>query len=328
MRADRLLALVLLLRARGRLTAAALAAELEVSTRTVLRDIDALSAAGIPVYAERGRDGGFALLPGFSTDLTGLTPDEAVALLTAQSAATPEALGLGPAFASAIRKVVAALPASTRPGATEAAERVLVDPRIRWTRCPPPLDEPALATVQRAVFAGRRLRIRYPTNTKDPDSEQTWRVVDPLGLVNTANRWYLLALHDARDRTYRVSRISEAVDLDEPARRPRGIDLAQLWRRRQADFRSRLTSVSARVRVRAERLDELVRTCLGHLSEPGEHPGWLLVDIEFADLGHAEHVIWSLAPHAEALSPPTLRTALAERAKVVHTQHSAPAPER
>lgn len=321
MRADRLLSLVLLLHARGQLTAAALAAELEVSTRTVLRDIDALSAAGIPVYAERGRDGGFALLPGFSTDLTGLTPDEAVALLTAQSSATPDALGLGPAFASAIRKVVAALPASTRPGATEAAGRVLVDPLSGgWTRrtlSPPGEPEPPLAIVQRAVFAGNRLRIRYPKRPRDPEPELTWRVVDPLGLVSAAGRWYLLALHDGSDRTYRVSRIVEAVEESEPAHRPTGIDLAQLWQRRQADFRARMRSVAARVRVRADRLDDLTRTALGQTATLDEQPGWLVVELEFADLGHAEHVLWTLSPHAQALSPPELRTALSTRSHAV-----------
>src|SRR4051795_6837104 len=117
------------------MTAPALAAELEVSTRTVLRDIEALSAAGIPVYAERGRAGGFALLPGFSTDLTGLTPDEAVALLTSPARGTPDALGLGAAFSSAIRKVVAAMPETSRARAEGAAERLLVS-RRGWARAP------------------------------------------------------------------------------------------------------------------------------------------------------------------------------------------------
>ena len=157
MRADRLLSLVLLLRHGGRMTAAQLARELEVSPRTVLRDVEALSSAGIPVYAERGRDGGFALLPGFTTDLSGLTHDEALALLTAQSRATPDALGLGPAFAAAVRKIVAGMPESARRTATDAADRVLV--RQEWHREREP--EAHLAAVRRAVFAGRRVRLRY-----------------------------------------------------------------------------------------------------------------------------------------------------------------------
>src|SRR3712207_6786985 len=128
MRADRLVALVLLLRHRGRLTAGALARELEVSTRTVLRDMEALSAAGVPVYAERGRHGGFALLPGFQTELTGLSHDEALALLVAGSRRGAQAFGLGSALASAMRKVVDALPEGDRATAAGAVQRLLIDP--------------------------------------------------------------------------------------------------------------------------------------------------------------------------------------------------------
>src|SRR3954454_19436311 len=128
MRADRLVSLVLLLRQRGRLTADVLARELDVSTRTVLRDIEALSTAGVPVYAERGRHGGFALLPGYRTDLTGLTSEEAVALVVAGSRARASAPGMAPALASAMRKVVAALPERHRDSTTEAAGRILVRP--------------------------------------------------------------------------------------------------------------------------------------------------------------------------------------------------------
>src|SRR5688500_20328059 len=128
MRADRLVSLVLLLRQRDRLSAATLARELEGSTRTVLRDIGALSVAGVPVYADRGRHGGFALLPGFQTELTGLTHDEALALLIAGSRRGAQAFGLGPALASAMLKVVDALPESYRDTAAGAAERLLIDP--------------------------------------------------------------------------------------------------------------------------------------------------------------------------------------------------------
>src|ERR671920_3246 len=128
MRADRLVSLVLLLRQHGRLSAAALARELEVSTRTVLRDIEALSAAGVPVYAERGRHGGFALLPGFRTELIGLNQDEALALLTAGSGRGEQILGLGSSLASAMRKVVDAMPERHRTGANDAVQRFLVDP--------------------------------------------------------------------------------------------------------------------------------------------------------------------------------------------------------
>jgi predicted DNA-binding transcriptional regulator YafY len=342
MRADRLLSLVLLLRHRGRMTAPALAAELEVSTRTVLRDVEALSAAGIPVYAERGRAGGFALLPGFSTDLTGLTHDEAVALLTAPSRATSDALGMGSAFSSAIRKVVAAMPESSRTVAEDAAERVLVR-RGGWLRDPEP--EERVAAVQRAVFAGHRLRIRY-TSRHDPDTPgPRWRTVEPIGLVEAAGNWYLLALDGGEDRTYRMSRISDSEELDEPARRPEGVDLEELWRRRRAEFRARRPGLEARVRIAPGRLEELSRTAISVSEELGEdaRPGRAagipgaggrggsadrppdtgrpVVETRFGDLHHAVRVLWSLAPDAQALAPPELVDALRARAESVARAH-------
>lgn len=183
MRADRLVSLVLLLRRHGRLSAAALARELEVSTRTVLRDIEALSAAGVPVYADRGRHGGFALLPGFRAELTGLNHEEALALLIAGSRRGVQAFGLGSALASAMLKVVDALPERYRDTAADAAERVLVDPEtdlLARRLVPEEVPDQILAEVRRAVFAGHRLRIHYTAVDRPP----MWRTVDPIGLVN------------------------------------------------------------------------------------------------------------------------------------------------
>lgn len=314
MRADRLLSLVLLLRHRGRMTASAIAAELEVSERTVLRDVDALSSAGIPVYAERGRAGGFALLPGFSTDLTGLTPGEAVALLTSGAASTPDALGLGPEFSSAIRKVVDALPERARQDATGAAERVLVR-RGGWLADPERETGDAPGALQRAVFAGRRLRIRYSSGR---EGVPRWRTIDPIGLVEAAGRWYLLATHDGKDRTYRVSRISGAEETDEPARRPDGVDLERLWLRRREEFRARRQGERVRVRLPDARRDELVRAALDvrDTEVPDE------VDAVFGDLGHAARILWPLLPDVEVLDPPELRAAVLARARAVVDRHS------
>ncbi len=315
MRADRLLSLVLLLRHRGRMTASAIAAELEVSERTVLRDVDALSTAGIPVYAERGRTGGFALLPGFSTDLTGLTPGEAVALLTSGAASTPGALGLGSEFSSAIRKVVAALPERARQDATGAAERVLVR-RGGWLADPGHESRDALAAVQNAVFAGRRLRIRYTSGGQDTPRPRT---IDPIGLVEAAGRWYLLATHDGEDRTYRVSRISGAEELDEPAQRPDGVDLEQLWLRRRAEFRSRAPGIRVRVRLPEALRDELARSAVDvvDVDVPGE------ADAVFGDLKHAARILWPLLPDVVVLDPPELRALLRDRAAAVRAGHEA-----
>ncbi|WP_224387097.1 YafY family protein [Pseudonocardia sp. ICBG1293] len=316
MRADRLLSLMLLLRHRGLTTAAVLARELEVSERTVLRDVEALSAAGVPVYAERGRHGGFALLPGFTTDLTGLTPGEAVALLGSGTASTPGALGLGPEFASAMRKIVAALPEAARDRADGAAGRVLVR-HGGMLRDPVDGSVPGVLTAaQRAVFGGVRLRLRYRAGTRPGAGPGTVtdRVVDPVGLVQASGHWYLLALRDGADRTYRISRVEAAEPLAEPAQRPDGVDLEELWLRRRADFRARLPGIRVRLRLPAER-----REVLGAVStvEVREEDGELEVVAAFGDPAHAAHVLWPLLPGVRVLEPPELRTALRERARAV-----------
>lgn len=308
MRADRLLSLLLLLRARGRMTASQLAAELEVSVRTVLRDVEALSAASVPVYAERGRSGGFALLPGYSTDLTGLTHAEATALLSAGSRATSASLGMAPALASAMRKLMVAMPASQRQSAERAAERVLVQPQ-GWLA--EPEHEGALRVIQQAVFADRRLRISYPGS----DGAARWRTVDPVGLVHAAGRWYLLALHDGADRTYRVSRVAAATVLDQPAERRIGVELERLWQQRRQQFREARVLFPVQVRVRARRRSDLVAAALDLVEEAPHAGGWLLLDLVFADRRHAASALWALAPDAEVVHPQALRDSLGERAE-------------
>lgn len=310
MRADRLLSLVLLLRGAGRMTAAQLARELEVSVRTVLRDVEALSTAGIPVYAERGREGGFALLPGFTTDLTGLTHDEASALLTAQSRATPDALGLGPSFAAALRKVVAAMPETARRTATDAADRVLVRQAWRGEEAP----DVHLAVVRRAVFAGRRLRLRYRAPGGAEPSR--WRTVDPVGLVEAGGRWYLLATRDGAERTYRLSRVDDVEELDEPARRDPEADLEQVWHERRAAFRATRPAAVVTVRVRADRLAALAAAGCGTVAEEPDGDR-LRVTATFGDARHAERALWSLGADVEVLGPEPLRVALATRAAAV-----------
>ncbi|HEY3464269.1 MAG TPA: WYL domain-containing protein [Amycolatopsis sp.] len=311
MRADRLVSLVLLLRRHGRLSAARLARELEVSTRTVLRDIDALSAAGVPVYAERGRHGGFALLPGFRTELTGLNHDEALALLVAGSRRGAQVFGLGSALASAMLKVVDALPESQRETAAGAARRLLVDPetdllerRVEAEEVP----DAVVSEVRRAVFAGHRLRIRYAAVDQAP----RWRTVDPIGLVTVRGQGYLLATRSGADRTYRLARVLAAEELDEPATRPDGVDLDRAWRDRGTRFRTGGDQVTVLVRVAPARRDELVATALAvHRGEPD------LLEVSFQDARHAEWALWQLAADAEVLSPQWLRTALHDRAAAI-----------
>ena len=325
MRADRLLSLVLLLQHRGRMSATALAEELEVSTRTVLRDVEALSVAGVPVYAERGRHGGFALLAGYSTDLTGLTHDEALALLVAGSRAGSPAPGMAPALASAMRKVVAALPQQQRTTATHAAGRILVRADGMVARQPaadPDLDpnrneDMRLEAVRRAVFAGRKVRIHYAASGDEP----RWRTVDPVGLVNARGQWYLLATRDGADRTYRLSRLHAVEELAEPAVRPTGVDLERAWEERRARFAVTLPDLTAVVRIRATARAGLVRRAREVVAERADGDGWLRVEIGFGGLDHALAVVWALGPDAEVLEPAELRAALRERARATAARY-------
>ncbi|MEU7729617.1 WYL domain-containing protein [Streptomyces sp. NPDC040724] len=323
MRADRLVSLVLLLRQHGRMSAAALAGELEVSTRTVLRDIEALSSAGVPVYAERGRHGGFALLPGFQTELTGLNHDEALALLVAGSRRGAQAFGLGAALASAMRKVVDALPESYRATAAGAAQRLLIDPEtdlLSRRLVPEEVPDTVVAEVRRAVFAGHKLRIRYAAVDQTPK----WRTVDPIGLVTARDQGYLLATRSGADRTYRLSRILAAEVLAEPAQRPDRVDLDRAWQERSTRFRTGGDQVTVLVRMNPARREDLVGTALAVLAEESDADGRLRLKVTFQDPRHAEWALWQLGTHAEALSPQWLRDSLRERATAIATSYGLP----
>ncbi|MFI9615774.1 helix-turn-helix transcriptional regulator [Streptomyces sp. NPDC052023] len=318
MRADRLVSLVLLLRRRGRLSAATLARELEVSTRTVLRDIEALSAAGVPVYAERGRHGGFALMPGFHTELTGLNHDEALALLVAGSRRGAQMFGLGSALASAMLKVVDALPEGDRDTAADGAQRLLIDPETDLLSRRVVAEEvpgTVMAEIRRAVVAGHKLRIRYAAVDQTPK----WRTVDPIGLVTVRDQGYLLATRSGAERTYRLSRVSAAEELDAPARRPDQVDLDRAWQERSTRFRSGGDQVAALVRVDPARREELAGTALAVCSEEADADGRLRLEVTFQDARHAEWALWQLATDAEALTPQWLRTALHDRAAAIAT---------
>lgn len=219
MRADRLVATLLILQARGRVTAAELAGELEVSVATARRDLDALSTAGIPVYPQPGRGGGWQLLGGARTDLTGLTASEARALFLLVGPATSGT----PDARSALRKLLRALPSTFRAEAEVAADAVVVDP-ARWGASG--ATRPALVDTLEAAVVGRRaVRMRYRSRGNPP----TPRQVEPLGLVDKDGAWYLVATTDAGRRTFRIDRMSDVEVTDEPAERPAGFALAAAW---------------------------------------------------------------------------------------------------
>ncbi|MFJ8187000.1 helix-turn-helix transcriptional regulator [Streptomyces sp. NPDC096105] len=324
MRADRLVSLVLLLRQRGRMTAETLARELEVSTRTVLRDMEALSAAGVPVYAERGRHGGFALLPDFQAALTGLNHDEALALVVAGSRRGAQLFGLGSALASAVLKVVDALPEGLRDTAAEAAQRLLIDPEtdLLSRRVAHVEVSDSIATeIRRAVLAGHKLRIHYAAVGQPPK----WRTVDPIGLVTVRDQGYLLAKRSAEDRTYRLSRVLKAEELDEPAQRSDTVDLDRAWRERNVRFRTGGENTTVVVRVDPARREHLVATALAVRSEETGEDGRLRLHVVFQDARHAEWALWQHAMYAEVEAPQWLRTRLHRRATVIAARYGTPA---
>jgi len=248
MRADRLLTLVQLLRQHGRMSAAELARRLEVTPRTVVRDLEALSAAGIPVYAERGRHGGYALLPGYRPGPEDMSPEESGALLLAGGADVADALGLGPAFARAVRRLASGLPDAHVQEAGRLLDRVIIDP-AGWGGAQPHPE--TLEVLFDAVRQDRRVRIDYRALSS---GEGGRRLVDPWGLVLAGSTWYLIAAHRGRPHTYRLSRIASLEVLADRARRPEGLDLAATWEELRAAWNRRPTE-DVVLRIRRDRAD-------------------------------------------------------------------------
>jgi len=308
MRASRLLSILLSLQARGRLTASEMAEELEVSERTIHRDIDQLSAAGIPVVADRGRAGGFKLTHGFRTQLTGLTESEAETLFLAGLPGPAAELGLGDEMALARTKLMAALPAGAR--AERVAGRFHLD-AAGWFRSTDPV--PLLPTVARAVWNERYLKFRYGQAT---DGEV--RKVGPLGLVLKAGVWYLVAQKASAFRTYRVSRISHAEVLDETYSRPPKFDLASWWARssreyEESSYRERATiRLSPQGRSLLDMLGPYVAAAAAKTAREPDQQGWVscTIPLESAEYGIRE--LMRLGVEVEVVSPAGLRSRMAK----------------
>ncbi len=313
MKSDRLLSILLLLQTRGRVPAHELADRLEVSVRTIYRDLEALSASGVPVYAERGRHGGIELLAGFRTDVTGLTADESRALFVLGAQGAHAALGLDAALGSALRKVMAALPAPHRPAAEVASRRILVD-ATRWKGGPQKAVD--LDVLQDAVFADRRLRLRYRhSDTKEP---RTY-TVDPYGLVSKAGVWYLVADRRATPRLFRADRVRSATVLDEPVRRRPGVELADAWQVLRRQVEERPGGLDVTVRVRRDRLDMFLRIAAPHLAQLPDDDGvaeWVAVRLSYGFLPETRQLL-AFADRVEVLSPPEVREELAAAAASV-----------
>lgn len=314
MRADRLLSIVLLLQVHRRRTARELAEELEVSERTILRDMDALGTAGIPVTAERGAGGGWSLVEGYRTELTGLSEAEAQALVVPGPRRLLADLRLDRAAEGALLKLLAALPAMVRQRADEARRKIHVDVS-GWGSSPEAV--PCFQAVQEAVWGERRLEMTYERGF---DGEPVERRVDPLGLVAKGSVWYLVAAVEEEVRWYRVSRISAARVLDEAARLPEGFDLAAFWERSSAEFKASIPRFYATFRVHPEVLPRLwAAGRFAKVERVGEvdEEGWTRVEMRFQFEEEAAEVALSFGPRLEVLDPPSVREHVANLARAV-----------
>lgn len=303
MRADRLVAVLLLLQARGQVTARELADELEVSEKTARRDLEALAIAGIPVYSQAGRGGGWSLLGGARTDLSGLTATEArtLFLLVGPSAT------LAPEAKAALRKLVQALPETFRAEAEAAASAVRLDPAEWGQRA---VQRPAnLDILQEATIAGRQVRLGY----RDRDGNETERIVHPLGLVQKGPTWYLVAGTDAGQRTFRVGRVRTVEITDEPVDRPSGFDLDKAWAQISAQVQELRTSARGTIRTTLNRVWALRDEFGDGVGEPVEVDGGLVeVEIGISSMDWLAERLAGLGTAFKVVDPPELRSRLAQ----------------
>jgi predicted DNA-binding transcriptional regulator YafY len=304
MLASRLLSILMLLQTRGRMSAADLAREFEVSARTIHRDIDQLSAAGIPVYAERGRSGGFALMDGYRTKLTGMTQPEAETLFLAGLPGPAAELGLADLLGAARLKLLAALPAEVQPNAERIASRFHLDPS-GWFRESAPL--PSLRTVAQAVWSGHMLRIDYRS-----DGEVRTRRLSPLGLVLKGGVWYLVAQNKARILTYRMTSIVEAEMLEDGVTRPKGFDLAAHWRKASQDYETGVYRGEAEVRLSSagmsliEMLGPYVAAAARKTAGKPDAKGWMRCTIPIESDGHGVRELMRLGEEVRLIGPAPL----------------------
>jgi predicted DNA-binding transcriptional regulator YafY len=326
-RADRLVSLVLLLQARGHVTAAALARELEVSVRTVYRDLAALTAAGVPVLTESGPGGGCALLDGYRFPLRGLRPEEAEALLILGVPSALGELGLDGAAAAAHRKIRVTAGQREPDGGGSPALVHLDMPR--WFRG----DEqvPHLRTLAEALRRHRRLAIAYQPADSAGRSAAT-RKVGPLGLVNKAGTWYLVATSSGgRVSVFRAGRIASATILDEPSDRPADFDLALFWDRWSAEFTTSRPRLPVRLRASPQALAAFgeifgddARPVLDAAGPPDEL-GWQAVTLSFEHELAAAYRLAGFGGLVEVLSPPSVRTLLVAAAQGILDRYGSPA---
>lgn len=320
MRASRLVTLLLLLQTRGQLTAAELAAELEVSERTIHRDVDALSESGVPIYAERGPHGGIRLVDGYRTRLTGMTPEEAEALFLAGLPGPAAELGLGTVVAAAQLKVLASLPPELRTRASRLVERFHLDAGD-WFRTSHPV--PHLAALSDAVWSSTRIAIDY-----ERGDGPVRRVLEPLGVVLKAGIWYVVARVGEQIRTYRVSRVVATEPTTERFARPDDFDLAAYWAESAAAFERDVPRVEVVVRVHPDGLDRLHAAVGGAVMRAAETiqdddpDGWRKLRLRLDYPEEAPGVLLSAGPLVDVVSPADIRASVAATARAVAARYT------
>jgi predicted DNA-binding transcriptional regulator YafY len=315
MLASRLLSLLMLLQSRGRMSAPALARRLEVSVRTVYRDIDSLSAAGVPVYGDAGRNGGYQLRDGWRTQLTGLTSGEARALFLAGLPGPAKALGMGEAAASAHLKLMAALPGDWQADAARVGSRFHLDP-VDWFRDAAPADH--LRDVAHAVWNEQRLRMRYESWT-----EVVEREIEPLGLVLKAGAWYVVARRGRMARIYKLTNMHQVQLLEQHFKRPRDFHLAAYWEEATQRFEEGVYRDFATLRASAAGLKRLqgfspvVAQAVQHSAAAPGADGWITVTVPIESIEHAAREMLKLGAEAEVIAPRELRERLRNSARAM-----------
>ncbi|MEO6690020.1 MAG: WYL domain-containing protein [Dokdonella sp.] len=328
MLASRLLSILLLLQSRGRMSARELADEFEVGVRTIHRDIDQLSATGIPVYAERGRNGGFRLKDGYRTTLTGLNQSEAETLFLAGLPGPVAQLGLSDVLSAARLKLLAALPASVQPSAERIAARFHLDAGAWFHRA----DQlPALPVIASALWSDRMLTLRY-RRSGEIDARQ--RKLAPLGLVLKGGIWYLVALHGKSIHTYRAANIRDAAVHDEAFERPAKFDLAAHWSKAVVEYEAGVYHEYADVRISPDGMNRLellgphvTRAAETTGGKPDRH-GWVRCRLPIESLDFGVRELMRLGDEVIVLGPPALRTRLAQTAVRIAKLHGIPFARR
>jgi predicted DNA-binding transcriptional regulator YafY len=310
MRASRLLSILVVLQARGHITAPELAGECEVSLRTIYRDIDSLSAAGIPVYSERGSGGGYRLLDGYRTQLNGLSAKEAEALFMTGLSGPAADLGLGAVMAGAQEKLLSAMPASLRSAAAQTRARFHLDAPAWFAQAEQPAHLPLVAD---AVLTQRPIRIHYQSWRAEKE-----RIVEPLGLVLKGGAWYLVAQADGIARTYRVSRMRKAAVLDQRFKRPEVFNLVTYWqastKRLEADLHQNVVTIRLSpwaVKMLEALLSPFVRAGT-QLSPEADAEGWSTATMPVGSIPQACAELLRFGADAEVMEPPELRAKMSE----------------